>query len=297
MTSNIVNVVDRGDVILVVGGDDKILKLRTDSHMRRAASDAFAALFGPDFAEGKHLSYETAKEIPLPDDDPQAMKLICQVIHLKHSLVPDQLESNQLLRVAKLVDKYFLHESMSLAIAKWLHIEDGSHRLNSLGNYLEAATLLGQASAFKKATKALVLNIVEPYDSLINETSSTKLIKTICALERKRNELQNHLSQAIYDNLSYATSNNACGCLTSYMGDLCRMLRNRKLEPADIRKKPLCNVLADFGGLPRPKDTTYRGKCSKWNCDHSLPATQWQRLRDATTISNDLFDGLCLQGI
>jgi len=59
------SIVDHGDVILVVGRDDKVLKIKIDSHVFRTASKIFAALFGPNFAEGQNLAFDTPRDVPL----------------------------------------------------------------------------------------------------------------------------------------------------------------------------------------------------------------------------------------
>ena len=60
------------------------------------------------FKEGHQLATATtnAVEIPFPEDDPVAMVILCQILHLRNEEVPNDLTINQLLHVALLVDKY-----------------------------------------------------------------------------------------------------------------------------------------------------------------------------------------------
>jgi hypothetical protein len=44
--------------------------------------------------------------IPLPDDDAQAMTVICNIIHHRNSLVPTKIDVNFLHDIAVLADKY-----------------------------------------------------------------------------------------------------------------------------------------------------------------------------------------------
>ena len=94
----IINIVERGDAILVL--NDGNLKLKVDTHMLRAASPVFKRMFGPDFADSQGLSYETPKAIPIPDDDGEAMRLICQIVHLKNDNLPETLEPSRVLALA-----------------------------------------------------------------------------------------------------------------------------------------------------------------------------------------------------
>ena len=71
------NIVEDGDLILVVGKDN-ILKIRVRSLLLRITSKPFNAMFGPNFSEGQGLGNGSpVKEVPLPDDDLLSMKLIC----------------------------------------------------------------------------------------------------------------------------------------------------------------------------------------------------------------------------
>ncbi|OCL09897.1 hypothetical protein AOQ84DRAFT_375415 [Glonium stellatum] len=75
-----------GDIILVVGLE--LRRLRVHALILKNASKVFNAMFGPHFREGQGLGGACSKEIPLPDDDADALKLICSVIHSRNDMVP-----------------------------------------------------------------------------------------------------------------------------------------------------------------------------------------------------------------
>lgn len=73
------------------------------------------------FSEGAKLAATSAAiEIPLPDDGPEAMTLICHVLHFRHNSVPATLNTDELLNVGILADKYAFTEAMKPTARWWL---------------------------------------------------------------------------------------------------------------------------------------------------------------------------------
>jgi hypothetical protein len=75
-----------GDVVLVVGPWN--VRLRIHSQCLRCASKVFGAVFGPHWSEGQGLSKESPREVPLVEDDADALRTICCVIHYRNDNVP-----------------------------------------------------------------------------------------------------------------------------------------------------------------------------------------------------------------
>lgn len=147
----IINIVERGDAILVL--NDGNLKLKVDTHMLRAASPVFKTMFGPDFADGQGLSYQTPKEIPL-EDDAEAMTTICKIVHLKNDTLPETLAPAQMLALARIADKYFLQEATKMAMRIWLT----APQTTNLEDLLEAAILLDDPFGFNHITEIMILH-------------------------------------------------------------------------------------------------------------------------------------------
>src|SRR5437667_9691364 len=93
-----------GDVILIVGVEN--LRLKVYSQCLRSASKIFGAMFGPDWTEGQRLSKESPTEVPLLEDDADAMWMICCIVHHRNDLVPQHLTAKEVLQIAIEVDKY-----------------------------------------------------------------------------------------------------------------------------------------------------------------------------------------------
>jgi hypothetical protein len=78
------------------------------------ASPVFGAkLEYSNFQEGGDLAVGKA-EVPLPDDDPVAFEIILQILHHYISKIPFKVELPMLLRIAVLVDKYHMQETIGL---------------------------------------------------------------------------------------------------------------------------------------------------------------------------------------
>ena len=122
-------------------------------------------MFGPDWKEGRSLfGRDGPVELPLPEENGAALKLICAVIHNRNYMVPETLAADDVLRIAVTADKYDCIEALKFATGNWLQ-----PRQNKAGDLMllaAAAYLFRNAPAFKEVTKALVLNYGDPYLAL-----------------------------------------------------------------------------------------------------------------------------------
>lgn len=161
MTTEPINIAPEGDLILIVSSADDALKFRVCSHVLRSASEYFRKLLSPNFAEGQALSAEKTNptEITLFGDEPESMKFILQIIHFKNNDLPQKLDAAQILSIAIVIDKYFLHD-MKYALYKWLAPTEDSN----LRDYLQAALILDDADLFEKVVDLMVWNQSTSYE-------------------------------------------------------------------------------------------------------------------------------------
>ncbi|KAK7544667.1 uncharacterized protein J3D65DRAFT_30831 [Phyllosticta citribraziliensis] len=145
-----------GDVILVLQDDSR---LRVQASILRNASETFRAMLGPHFNEGQNLSCENPKRIPLPEDNPSAMKLLCAILH--HRYEPEETPSFKLIQaLAEAVDKYLCVSSTTAITTMWLHVilvRASVWDFAQLVELLAASYLLKSDSAFHETSKHLVL--------------------------------------------------------------------------------------------------------------------------------------------
>lgn len=89
------------------------------------ASPVFKAMLTGDFREAVELREKGRTEIPLPDDDADAMIMLVKVIHGRLTSVSKYPDLILLTKIAILVDKYQCHESIEFAVNVWA----ANHRL------------------------------------------------------------------------------------------------------------------------------------------------------------------------
>ena len=110
-----------GDLTLLVGSGEDQISIRVSSKVLTLASPIFAAMLSPNVAEGQALSQKTAgviPSVPMPDDDPEAMKWLCDALHHKQILETRMFKFPVLKKMAVLCDKY----DMSIALGPWTHL-------------------------------------------------------------------------------------------------------------------------------------------------------------------------------
>ncbi|KAK0118388.1 hypothetical protein ONS95_012677 [Cadophora gregata] len=118
-SSTVVDIAANGDVILVVGPE--MVKLRVLSLILKAASKPFSAMFGPDWNEGHDiLGRDEPVEVLLPEDNADALNVICAVLHHQNNEVPETLAAGDVLRVAVAADKYDCVNALKFASGIWL---------------------------------------------------------------------------------------------------------------------------------------------------------------------------------
>ncbi|KAK4506201.1 hypothetical protein PRZ48_004166 [Zasmidium cellare] len=162
----------KGDVIFVcnlTSGPQSTLilreyRIRASSAVLIAMSSVFGCMLGPHFKEGTQLRNNSTVEIALPDDEPKAIILLLNVLHLRSTAIPDELSSFQLVDVAKLADKYLCVEQVGLAARMWFKALEDSTNVYIQGNLLTASFHLNFAEHFGKSSRALVMSSKQAYN-------------------------------------------------------------------------------------------------------------------------------------
>lgn len=114
-----------GDVILEPsGGGEDAIRLLCSSTCLRHGSPVFRAMFRPDtFAEGENLSSDSPRVVPLPEDDPKAMKKLCEILHLQ--VTDEQLDITKtvpfLADFAIVVEKYQCQQAAATWASNQIH--------------------------------------------------------------------------------------------------------------------------------------------------------------------------------
>ncbi|KAM3066357.1 hypothetical protein ACMFMG_003134 [Clarireedia jacksonii] len=98
----------------------EIFMLVSSKHMMLVSAVFKAMLQNGNFREGAALRFNGKAEVPLPEDDPDALKILVDIIHSRHKHVPKKIDLDLLTNVAILVDKYRLHEAVELYSDIWI---------------------------------------------------------------------------------------------------------------------------------------------------------------------------------
>lgn len=177
MAAEVEKIADQGDVILVVGQED-VLKIRVHSWVMRVASKVFNVMFGSKFREGRDLSRDNPKEIRLEEDDAEAMRIICQVLHFKTQSIPEDLYPYRIWTIAKAIDKYFFNDALRYAASVWLRDNTASD-FEGYSYILKASLLLRDSVTFKDVTKSLILDWSCSYFPMLDEDATIQLARVL----------------------------------------------------------------------------------------------------------------------
>lgn len=97
----------------------KQVRILVSSKHMSVASKVFKAMLQGGFRESIQLK-ETGKiELPLPDDDAEAWKILVNIIHGRFRSIPLKVDLTMLTQLAILVDKYQMHEIVYSYIPAW----------------------------------------------------------------------------------------------------------------------------------------------------------------------------------
>ncbi|KAJ8071767.1 hypothetical protein OCU04_002082 [Sclerotinia nivalis] len=98
----------------------EIHMLVSSKHMVLVSPVFKAMLQWSNFKDGYAMKAHGKVEVPLPDDDPEAMRILVDIVHCHHKDVPRKVKLSLLTHLAILVDKYRLHEAVQIYSDMWI---------------------------------------------------------------------------------------------------------------------------------------------------------------------------------
>ncbi|PTB51909.1 hypothetical protein M431DRAFT_522865 [Trichoderma harzianum CBS 226.95] len=290
-TNTIVEIAPDGDLILIVGPEEA--KLHVDSTLLRAASKPFSAMFRPDWKEGHDLlDGDRLTEIPLPEDNAAALKIMCSVIHHKASEVPRTLAAGDVLAVAVAADKYDCVEALIFASDGWLRpFRDEAGNLMLL---TAAAYLFQNARAFEEITKALILDYKDPYLTLsCREVESAMPWKVFCLLEEQRGSARLRVADVLMAGVNDWTGHccHKCGWTSKYAYAYIKLLESERLWPAKLPRISISEALQSAERMRDPIPEESSAACT-YGYKHTAPAYRRNRTSSLDDFNKSI--GLCL---
>lgn len=96
------------------------VRIRVSANHLILASSVFKAMLKNKFKEATVLHTMKYLEIPLPDDDPDALLILLNIIHGHLRRVPRKISVPMLTAISVLVDKYQFHEAAEIFAEIWM---------------------------------------------------------------------------------------------------------------------------------------------------------------------------------
>ncbi|CAJ2504019.1 Uu.00g114130.m01.CDS01 [Anthostomella pinea] len=148
----------RGDLILEVGSDDSKAAFVVCSRALSRSSPFWEKILYGEFSESQKMHLERGDAewvVKLPDDDPDAMKVLLDISHSRFADVPQVMYPDELYPITVITDKYDLTHLLQPWAEGWLSLLREHPRLNDehfwIGWNLWIAWYLGEDYLFRKA--------------------------------------------------------------------------------------------------------------------------------------------------
>jgi hypothetical protein len=152
---------------LIVGRD--AVEIETVPEIMANASSVFRCMLQPNrFAEGYARSQAKPFVITLEADDPSAMRILCDIFHLRSDNVPIRdMTSDTMAELATLVDKYDCAAAIQPWPILWLrqvlgprqHLDVKSMNLQEVEKWIHISCQLGFEEHFRQCTAALISRV------------------------------------------------------------------------------------------------------------------------------------------
>ena len=146
----------RGDVVFEVGDNDLRAHLLVSSKVLGLASPVFMAMFKRGFQEGENLFSGSLRPVHLPDDDPEAVTILCNILHLRHRLIPRVVTLETLTNMVVICDKYDCKDAVTSWSIIWLQSWVSSAGPDVLERLLFIAYGLDIPDVFTKVSHSLL---------------------------------------------------------------------------------------------------------------------------------------------
>lgn len=100
--------------------EDVEVQMRVSSKYLMLASPNFSTLLSSDTVEGRRLRTKGSVVLSLPDENPDAMIILMNIIHLRSREVPRILSYTRLAQVAVIVDRREMLDAVSFHSSTWI---------------------------------------------------------------------------------------------------------------------------------------------------------------------------------
>jgi hypothetical protein len=161
------------------------------------ASPVFRAMFQcSNFQEGDALRSSGKVKVPLPDDDPAALKILLDIVHGRVRQVPRQVNLQIMTDLSVLVDKYQMLEVVELYAEIWMSTLKMSVPMfftADLLPWLSISWVFGLAEQFKQITRIAMRGSTDKLGAHVSHLFLRAILPT------------SHVSRVVYSLSKYCT--------------------------------------------------------------------------------------------
>lgn len=250
-----------GDVLIQIGD----YKLLVTSEGLSWASPVFAAMLGGAFREGIKTPFRGRQvhHVSLPDDDIDAVLLLCKIIYGRHDLIKSAPSGQTLLKFAVLCDKYQCAEALKPEVEPWM---EKSYVYYGSIDRQEACTLLLASYIFDypETFKTLSLRILRQFRWRGHKKKDRltwylmmqhPLVNADLAgeFEAKHKFLKKQIKLSFerpFSRLKKCTCQNNPNVRAKKAASFSEQLFNANLMPADIQWVFITDIIQRVDGLP-----------------------------------------------
>lgn len=109
--------------------------------------------------ETRNLRQQPVEQIDFREDDPEALRILLRIAHLKFRDIPSQLSYKTLLNIAILCDQYDCVDLVVSFLPQWLSNEEVESKKPGQVNWLFIAWVFGRRKVFEELSKHLIRNL------------------------------------------------------------------------------------------------------------------------------------------
>jgi hypothetical protein len=152
------------DLVLEVTGQDGALDLYVSSQTLSLASSVFDKMLSSKFREGlEHNETSDRKRISLPQDDGQALMIICVVVHHRSGGLEEVFSPDDILKMAYVSDKYNFTDALRHRSTVWLSKSSHESSVEDLESLLTAASLFDAWEEYSRISFDYVCQQTGPF--------------------------------------------------------------------------------------------------------------------------------------
>lgn len=146
-------------------------------------------MFRPRFSEGVELGKSGHLELPLPDEDPDAMAVVCKVLHHREDSV--SMTPAEILAIASIADEYDCPGAFNYHAYCWIAKQIPTYAPETLWQLLIAAFFFRQTATFQELSETLALYLHPACMSMLRPQPNTPECPKVLATMLGMLQIQN----------------------------------------------------------------------------------------------------------